>query len=125
MRSSSLSIRVFGIYVLITGLMLIFVPNLVLSLLGLPPTQEIWIHVMGALAIAVGYYYWACAKAGAVDFFKATLVGRPLFAILCFGLVGFAGAPWQLALFGITDILGAAWTTAALHAEQKVNQQVN
>ena len=79
MRSSSLSIRVFGIYVLITGVMLIFVP----------------------------------------------LVGRPLFAILCFGLVGFAGAPWQLALFGITDILGAAWTTAALHAEQKVNQQVN
>jgi hypothetical protein len=124
MRSSSLSIKVFGIYVLLTGLTLIFVPNLLLSVFGFPPTQEIWIRVMGALATAVGYYYWACAKALDIKFFRATLVGRPIFAIVCFGLVGFAGAQWQLALFGLADLFGAAWTAVALRAEMNQNSSV-
>jgi hypothetical protein len=124
MRSSSLSIKVFGIYVLLTGLTLIFVPNFLLPVFGFPPTQEIWIRVMGALATAVGYYYWACASTLAIEFFRATLVGRPIFAIVCFGLVGFAGAQWQLALFGLADLLGAAWTAVALHAERNQNRAV-
>jgi hypothetical protein len=124
MRSSSLSIKVFGIYVFLTGLTLIFVPNLLLSVFGFPPTQEIWIRVMGALATAVGYYYLACANTLAIEFFRATLIGRPIFAIVCFGLVGFAGAQWQLALFGLADLLGAAWTAFALRAERNPNSAV-
>lgn len=124
MKSSRLSIKVFGVYAFLTGLTLIFLPNLLLSVFGFPPTQEIWIRVMGALAVAIGYYYWACANALAVEFFRATLVGRSMFALVCFGLVGFSGAPWQIVLFGITDLLGAAWTAAALRAEKNAGRPV-
>lgn len=117
MSSSKVSIAAFGVYVMLIGLTLILAPNLLLSVFGFPPTQEIWIRVLGALALVLGYYYWACAKANVVDFYRATIIGRPLFALLCVGLVAFAGSPWQLILFGLADVAGAMWTAAALRSE--------
>ena len=114
MRSASVSIKVFGGYVILTGITLLLVPNLLLSLFGFAATSEIWVRVVGAMAIVLGYYYWACGSAEAKAFFKASVTGRILFAALCVGLVVGAGAPWQLLLFGVVDVLGAVWTASAL-----------
>lgn len=119
MNSSAFSIKAFGVYVVLTGITLVLAPNLLLSLFGFAPTAEIWVRVVGALAMVVGYYYWACGVAGATAFFRATLVGRPLFCVLCLALVMFASAPWQLLLFGLVDLLGAGWTATALRAEAR------
>lgn len=117
MNSSAFSIKAFGVYVLLTGITLVVAPNFLLSLFGIAAAIEIWVRVVGALAVVLGSYYWACGAAGATAFFRATLVGRPLFCALCLGLVAFAGAPWQLLLFGVVDLLGAAWTASALRGE--------
>lgn len=119
MSSSKFTIAAFGVYVILTGLTLIFVPNLLLSVFGFAPTQEIWIRVLGVLALVLGYYYWACSMANAVGFFRATVIGRPMFALLCLGLVVFAGSPWQLIIFGLADLAGAVWTAVALRAEER------
>ena len=117
MRSASVSIKAFGGHVILTGITLLLVPNLLLSLFGFAATNEIWVRVVGAIAIVLGYYYWACGSAEAKAFFRASVTGRFLFAALCVGLVVGVAAPWQLLLFGVVDVLGALWTSAALRRE--------
>lgn len=118
MGSSAFTIKAFGVYILLTGWGLLLTPGLILGLFGFAPTTEIWIRVLGALAIVLGYYYWACGAAGAAAFFRATVRGRIAFCVLCVGLVATAGAPWPLLLFGVVDLAGAAWTHLALRRER-------
>ena len=119
MASAATTIKLFGVYVILTGLTLLLTPNLLLALFGTPEAKEIWIRVLGALAIVVGYYYWACAAGNARAFFAASVQGRFLFFALGLALIVLAGAPWTLALFGLVDVAGAVWTLAALRAEAK------
>ena len=117
MHPATRSIRYFGIYVIITGIGLAIAPGLVLAPLGLPVPNEIWIRVLGVLAVVVGYYYWACGTVGAVEFFRVSVRGRILFASLCLVLVLAFSAPVQLLLFGLVDLLGAAWTAHGLRTQ--------
>jgi hypothetical protein len=116
MHPASRSIQVFGIYVVLTGLGLTFAPALLFSPLGVPVPAEVWVRVLGVLAIVVGYYYWACGRADAVPFFVASVRGRLVFAALCVVLVVAYAAPLQLLLFCLVDIAGAAWTYHGLRA---------
>ena len=43
MQSASFTIKVFGVYVILTGLSLMLTPNLLLAVFGIPPTNEFWI----------------------------------------------------------------------------------
>ena len=118
MQSASFTIKLFGVYVILTGLSLTLTPNLLLAVFGIPPTNEFWIRQLGILAIIVGYYYWACGAANATAFFKASIPGRIGFFALGVGLVVLGQAPWQILLFGVVDLLGAGWTAMALKSEQ-------
>ena len=119
MHSASLSIKVFGAYVFLTGVALLLAPAMMLALFAIPAPQEIWVRVLGALAIVVGYYYWACGRAGAEAFFRATVGGRVGFFLLCALLVVAFQAPAQLLIFGVVDLLGAGWTFVALSRAAK------
>lgn len=111
---ATLSMLAFGVYAMLTGVGLIASPGTVLSPLGIATPSEIWIRVVGLLALVVGYYYWACGRAGAIAFYRATIAGRLAFCTGCVMLVLLAGAPLQLLLFGFVDVAGAAWTAWAL-----------
>jgi hypothetical protein len=45
MSSSARSIYFFGIYIACLGALLIFLPNALLGLVNLPPTEEVWIRL--------------------------------------------------------------------------------
>ena len=47
-----LSLTVQAVYVLLTGLQLIFVPNMLLGMFGFESTAEIWIKVLGIILLA-------------------------------------------------------------------------
>ena len=119
MHPAAASIKYFGVYVILTGLGLMFMPALILAPLGVTAPTEVWIRVVGALAIVVGYYYWACGAANAVAFFRATVGGRIAFAVLMGLLILVFSAPWQLILFAAVDLAGAAWTARGLSGERK------
>ena len=114
MKSPVLSIKVFGTYVVVTGLGLLLIPDLWLAPFGFPPPTEIWVRVLGLVAGVLGFYYWASALANARSFFVASVYGRCIFCAGCIGLVLFAAAPWQIIIFGVVDLVGAAWTKVAL-----------
>ena len=114
MHPASTSIKYFGLYVIATGLGLVLAPGLVLSPLGIAMPSEIWIRVVGALAIPLGYYYWACGSADVLAFFRASIHGRIFFAATIVFLIAVFSAPIQMLLFAAIDLAGAVWTALGL-----------
>lgn len=117
--SSAFSVKVFGIYALLTGLNLIFAPNVLLGMFGIPATNEVWIRVVGVLAFNIGVYYWFAAKCEAKAFFEATVYARGFVfvAFTAFVTLGFVNK--ALILFGVVEVAGAIWTWLALRKDSK------
>ncbi len=70
--------------------------------------------MVGALAAPVGYYYWVCGSANLVEFFRACVRGRILFAAILVLLVALYAAPAQILLFSVIDVAGVVWTAYGL-----------
>ncbi len=114
MTSAAKSIYYFGIYLYITGITLIFMPNLFLGTLGMPETNEVWIRVVGIVAFVLGFYYHQSGLKNNIDFFKLTIPAR-IFVLLAFiALVILKLAAPMLVGIGVIDGLGALWTWSAL-----------
>ena len=116
MSNPARSITVFGVYLAITGLSFIFIPNIVLPLLGFQPTTEVWIRVVGLLAAILGGYFLYAVRYDDLRFFRATVYARIAFftGMTLFALLGLASP--LLVLFGLIDLAGATWTWVSLRA---------
>ena len=116
MATPAFTIQAFGIYLLGLGAILIVAPNVLLSQFGMPPPEEIWIHVVGMLVAFLGVYYVRAAAAGLSAFFGWTVPVR--LSVLAFfaAFVALLSAPPTLLLFGLIDAAGAIWTWRALRA---------
>lgn len=116
MSPAARSVNVFGIYLIVVGVVLLAAPNLLLSVVQLPPTTEVWLRLVGMLAAFLGIYYRVAAASEARQFLLATVLLRasvPVF-FLVFVLAGWV--EWPLLLFGVIDLAGAGWTWSALHS---------
>lgn len=116
---AALSILVFGIYLVVIGLIFLLAPNAVLALIGLPPTQEVWAHLVGFLLLVLAFYYLMAARSEIRPFFRWTLYTRFL---AVFVLVGFVLAGWigpVVFLFWLGDLAGALWTLLALRKDNQ------
>lgn len=120
MSPAARSVNIFGIYLILLGLMLLLAPNPMLVLVGLPPTEEVWIRVVGMLVAYLGIYYRVAAASELRVFFFGTVMMRlsvPVF-FLVFILEGWSD--WPLLGFGLVDAAGAVWTWAALRTAGRV-----
>lgn len=116
MSKAAVSMVVFGIYLCGLGILLMCVPNFLLSLFGIPGTSEVYIRVVGAFCVGTSYYYFAAARVENQWFFRRSVEARPLtiVAFILFALLGFA--PPILILLGVVDLFAAIWTHRALRA---------
>jgi hypothetical protein len=114
MNPAALSVLVFGIYLLLQGATLLIAPNALLSVLQLPPTNEIWIRATGYALMALGFYYIQAARSNLQAFFRWTIPVRitQFFVFLFFVIRGLVG-PIILVTAGI-ELLAGLWTWAAL-----------
>ena len=112
------SLWVFGLYVWLVAAGLLLIPNIMLSLFGLPETNEIWIRVVGIpLALLGGYYYMAGRK-DLVPFIQWSIPARAS-VILFYLILALTGTiKPTILLFGVVDLLGAGWTTLSVRADQ-------
>ncbi len=116
MTPAARSVQVFGMYLAATGAVLVFAPNVLLGLLGMPEAREVWIRVLGIVVAVLGAYYLLAAARALVDFHRATVPLRSLVFVAFCVLALTRLAPPQLVGFGIVDLLGALWTWRALRA---------
>lgn len=118
MDAAAKSLVVFGVYLLLIAVGLVFTPNIVFGLFGLPATDEPWVRVLGLVAGVIGYYYVFAARKGLRAFYPATVHGRTAAALIFLGLVVAKVGPWQLLVFGAVDALAALWTHFTLRQRE-------
>ena len=118
MSRSGQSVLVFSIYLLVMGSILVAIPNLLLSVLRIPETTEVWVRVVGMLVLILGFYYNIAARNELRPFIRATVYGRlsVLFFFIAFVFLGYG--PPILLVFGFVDALAATWTAMALRTER-------
>ena len=118
MSRAAFSSRVFATYLFVVGAALVFVPNVLLSVFGIPGTCEVWIRVIGVLAVNIGVYAWVAAEDR--RFLAASVYTRCVFfaAVTAFVLAGLASP--MIVLFGVLDLLGALWTGVAMRADLRL-----
>ena len=114
MKKTSLSVLVFGVYLLVLGALYMVAPNIPLEILGFATTTEPWIRVMAACVVILGYYYVRAARSDWVPFYRWTIHARLFFALSTVVFVVLELAQPRLLLFGLLDLLGAGWTGIAL-----------
>lgn len=118
MSAAARSVCYFGFYLYITGLTLIFVPNILLSTLHIPETNEVWIRVVGVLAFCLGYYYHRMGLINHHPFFLLTVHARVLVCIAFGAFVLLKYVSPMLAGFGLIDLAGAMWTYLAMKKQK-------
>ena len=114
MSKGARSVFVFGLYLVVLGIVLLVAPNFLLGLFFLPGTAEVWVRVTGMLVLFLGFYYAGAARKELTYFFRLTMYPRltVIFFFSAFVLFDLARPP--LIVFGIVDFVGAIWTALAL-----------
>jgi hypothetical protein len=110
------SLVVFGWYLAAFGALLVFVPNLAFAVFGLPPTEEVWIRVVGLLVLVIGYLDVRMGREEFRPYARFTVHARVAVLVFMVGFVLAGLAKPILILVGAMDFAGALWTAAALRA---------
>jgi uncharacterized membrane protein len=118
MSGAAKSLFVFAIYLCGLGLILLLVPNLLLQVFGVPPTNEVWIRINGMFLLCLSFYYIRAARSELTDFIRWTVWTRVAVIFYFAAFVLFVAAPKALLLFGLIDLLSAIWTWLALKRDQ-------
>jgi hypothetical protein len=113
------SLVVFGWYLVGLGALLVLAPNQLLSVFGLPPTDEVWIRVVGVLVLIIAYYNIRLGRAEFLPHARLTVHARTavLVFFVIFVLAGLVKP--VVVLVGAVDFAGALWTAAALRADSR------
>lgn len=121
---SAKTVEVFGWLILIEGTIVLFGPNLSLSILGIAPLSDQganYFRLVGLLVCGVGMLYIASGRLNALGFVFASMLDRPLVPIAMAILWHLEIIPGPLALiFSIQDFGSFLWTLFTWRAEQSV-----
>jgi len=117
MTPAARSLQVYSIYLLVLAVGLVLAPNVLLALFGMPPTQEVWIRVLGLLVGIVGAYDVIMAVRSLSPLYMSTVIARLIAFVLLTAFALLQVGPPQLILFGVIDLLGALWTWKALRRQ--------
>jgi hypothetical protein len=102
------------IYMLGMGFGLLLMPNLMLSIFGIPPTNEGWIRIVGALSLVLTIEYYPMLKQQNTTFFWGTVWSRYLFCATLVLLVALGYLEKPVVLFAILEAGLAVWTHFSL-----------
>jgi hypothetical protein len=111
------SLRVWGYYLAATGGILLGAPNTLLGIVGMPPTDEVWVRVIGMLLWILAYASFQSARTRNLEYMMWSRNARfavPFF-FAAFVAMGFVGP--QILPFGAIDAAGALWTWWAIRAD--------
>lgn len=118
MSRAGKSVYYFGMYIFGIGLLLLFIPNLLLPIVNVPTTQEVWIRLAGMLLLFLGLFYITVGKNNFLPGIKLTLFTRSSAFFIILGFIYFDLVSWVIFLFWIGDFAGAIWTAWALRADK-------
>jgi hypothetical protein len=122
MSRAARSLFIFAIYVAVVGAWLILSPNSFLHFFGFPPTDQVWIRIVGMCFGALAFYYSLSSVMNLRPFIQLTVYARALTLPFFIGLVALRLTQPVLILFGVIDLAGAVWTEIALRRTDQVRR---
>lgn len=117
MSNAARSLYFFGIYLSLLGLTLVVAPNLLLLVLGVAPTGEVWIRVVGMLLLILAFFYIQAARHELIDFIRWSVYTRASVILFFIAFVVLGYATPILLLVGMVDLVMAMWTMLALRRD--------
>jgi hypothetical protein len=113
-NSAAQSLQAFGLYLCVAGSGLLLAPGLMLAPLGLAVPADVWVRMVGILALALGVCDVLAGRDGVASLILWS-VWRRLAAGVGIGLLVLLGlAPAALLVFAAVDVGAALWTAMAL-----------
>ena len=92
MSKAAKSLFVFSLYAIVMGLAFLAVPEILISILKLPPLSSGWARAIGLLVLVIGVYENVSARSESLPMIKASVYARFGFAlgmlILIFSVAG-------------------------------------
>lgn len=107
----------FGVYLGIIGIILLLIPNVLITPFGIEPAQEVWIRLSGILLMALMVYYVLAAKNEIVIIMKATGFIRLTIIFFFTAFALFKLTSPNIIIFSAVDFLGGVWTLWMLKRE--------
>lgn len=118
---SAKTVEIFGWLILVQGTLFLFAPQLVASLLQLPPLGQQasnYLRLVGLLVGGIGMLYVASGRLNSEGFVFASMLDRPLVPGIMIVLWYLNVLPGTLALaFSVQDFGSFLWTLSAWRAE--------
>ena len=117
MSKSAKSVLIFGIYLGLIGLILLLVPNMLITPFGIEPASEVLIRISGILLMAIAIYYILAAKYEIIVIMKATAFIRftIIFFFTALALIKLVSP--NIIILSVIDFLGGIWTYFMLRNE--------
>ena len=114
LMAPSTTIRVFGVYLGVAGITLLWRPDILFMMVGMAYSPNELLVLLGGVMILFSIYYLNATRQNCRVFAQGTVLGR----FVIFGIVVWAVATGQLAwnyllIVGL-EPLGAIWTAAAV-----------
>lgn len=119
MSKAAISLLAYAIYLLVLGATLVLAPNALLVFFGFSPTGEVWVRVLGVIILILATYDILAARIELIPFFRWSVYVRPMLLVFFLAFVALRLVQPILLLFGVMDVLAAAWTGLALRADDK------
>ena len=116
MHPATRSIQVFGVYLVLNGLVTLSAPGVMAGNMGLPAGAEVGLRPLGIVLTIFGGFLLASARDQLVTFFTYTVWGRAFAVAALLVNIGLGLLP--MAFLGIVAIdgLSALWTWSRLRA---------
>ena len=120
MSNAAKSMVVYGGYVILfLGLPFLLIPDVLMSIVGMSPT-DVWARVLGMSVLFLGYYIIQAGRHELTDFFRWTVYARFTVPLFFGAFVALGFAPPILIAFSVPDILFASWTALALRSANRM-----
>lgn len=119
MSRAAVSVLVGGIYALVLSVTFFTVPDLALSLFGLPSHKDVNIYVVAMLLLFTAGYFIVAARTEATGIFKLSVATRMSVVLFLAAFVATGQSKVNLLLFAPPDMLLALWTLLALRADAR------
>ena len=114
MHPATRSVFVFGIYLLLSGVMMAVRPDMTVANMGLPAGAEVSLRPLGAVIGIFGLYFLAAARQQVVPFFAFTVWGRMVAVASLVVFVAMGLLPAGFLGIAAIDLAGALWTWARM-----------
>ena len=119
MTRAALSVYIYGLYLISSGLPFLLIPHFTLGMFGLSAGDDLWVRFVGVLIAIIGSFYVAAVLTRSDRMLSWSVPARYTTATFMAVMVALGEAGLALLIFASLDALTASLTWVAIRADEE------